>query len=125
MTRINCGVKPSELSDKHLLAEHREIKRIPNLIKKGKYNMDNIPQEFKLGKGHVKFFYDKLLYLHIRYVYLYLECKKRGFNVTSFSDAFLDLPEPLYNSYVPKLEDRKLILERLKEKDKDFYSLLK
>ena len=30
MTRINCGIPPEELSDKHLLAEHREIKRIPN-----------------------------------------------------------------------------------------------
>ena len=26
MTRINCGISPSELSNKHLCAEHREIK---------------------------------------------------------------------------------------------------
>lgn len=25
MTRINTGIKPSELSQKHLIAEHREI----------------------------------------------------------------------------------------------------
>ena len=29
MTRINLGVKPSELCNKHLLAEQRELKRIP------------------------------------------------------------------------------------------------
>lgn len=28
MTRINVGIPPRALSDKHLLAEHREIKRI-------------------------------------------------------------------------------------------------
>ena len=38
MTRINVGVDPSELNVKMLIAEHREIKRIPNLIKIGKYN---------------------------------------------------------------------------------------
>ena len=43
MTRINVGIPPAELTDKHLLAEHREIKRIPNCIAKGKYNMDGIP----------------------------------------------------------------------------------
>ena len=58
MTRINVGIPPEELTDKHLLAEHREIKRIPNCIAKGKYNMDGIPDRFKLGKGHVKFFYN-------------------------------------------------------------------
>ena len=63
MTRINVGILPSELTDKHLLAEHREIKRIPNCIVKGKYNMNGIPDKFKLGTGHVKFFYNKLFYL--------------------------------------------------------------
>ena len=30
MTRINVGIPPTELTDRHLLAEHREIKRIQN-----------------------------------------------------------------------------------------------
>lgn len=46
MTRINCGIPPSELTNKHLLAEHREIKRIPNAIAKGKFSMTNQPKEF-------------------------------------------------------------------------------
>ena len=61
MTRINAGILPKDLTSKHLIAEHREIKRIPNCVGKGKYNMDNIPDKFKLGTGHVKFFYNKLL----------------------------------------------------------------
>ncbi len=68
MTRINCGIPPYILTSKHLLAEHRELKRIPNCIKKGKFTLDNIPDNFKLGTGHVKFFYNKLKYLHKRYV---------------------------------------------------------
>ena len=71
MTRINVGVKPSELTGKHLLAEHREIKRIPNCIKKGRYKMTGIPNKFKLGTGHVKFFYNKLLFLKNRYIEIY------------------------------------------------------
>ena len=38
MTRINSGVKVVELTDPHLLAEAREIKRVPNVIKSGRFN---------------------------------------------------------------------------------------
>jgi len=50
MTRINVGVPPKDLSRQHLLAEAREIKRIPNVISKGKYNLKNQPKEFTLFK---------------------------------------------------------------------------
>ena len=63
MTRINIGVRPIELENKHLMAEHRELKRIPNVVRKGRYNLKNVPPQFTLGKGHVSFFYDKLGYL--------------------------------------------------------------
>ena len=49
MTRINVGIQPVELTDQHLIAEHREIKRIPNCVAKGKYNMEGVPDKFKLG----------------------------------------------------------------------------
>jgi deoxyribonuclease (pyrimidine dimer) len=116
MTRINVGIPPAELTDKHLLAEHREIKRIPNCIAKGKYNMDGIPDKFKLGTGHVKFFYNKLEYLFVRYVKLYLECKNRGFNVQNYSKAWDNLPEELLNHYEPTDIDREIIRERINEK---------
>lgn len=113
MTRINSGVKPQELSNRHLLAEHREIKRIPNAITKGRYNLDGIPDKFKLGQGHVKFFYNKLAYLHSRYGLIYSECIKRGFNVTCYNEAFLDMPYDLYNDWTPTGEARSLIEERI------------
>ena len=67
MTRINVGIRASVLTDKHLMAEHREIKRIPNCIAKGRFNMKGQPDLFTLGTGHVKFFYDKCGYLLKRY----------------------------------------------------------
>lgn len=36
MTRINVGYGVRNLTRQHLLAEHREIKRIPNMISSGK-----------------------------------------------------------------------------------------
>lgn len=121
MTRINCGIKPFELSDKHLLAEHREIKRIPNQISKGRYNMDNIPDKFTLGTGHCKFFYNKLLYLKKRYISIYNECKKRNFNVTNYLESFENLPSELLNDYSEQKRDRLILMSRLLERDYEFY----
>ena len=71
MTRINAGIPPAQLTGKHLIAEHREIKRIPNAIAKGRYNLKTAPKEFTLGTGHVSFFYTRLGYLKQRYIDLY------------------------------------------------------
>lgn len=116
MTRINCGIPPAELVDKHLMAEHREIKRIPNCISKNRYSMKGQPEKFTLGTGHVKFFYDKLLYLKNRYEKIYAECKSRGFNVTYYGDAWIDVPKELMGDYEPTDEDREIIRERIKER---------
>jgi hypothetical protein len=116
MTRINVAISPKELTNKHLIAEHREIKRIPNAISKGKYNMNNMPDKFCLGPGHVKFFYNKLLYLKNRYEELYNECIERNFNITYYGSAWDDVPIDLMNDYVPTDNDELIIRKRLKEK---------
>ena len=116
MTRINVGIPVEELTGPHLIAEHREIKRVPNLIRKGKYNMDGQPNEFKMGPGHVKFFYDKLKYLHIRYNQIYKECLRRGYNVADYNEAWDGVPDNLYNDYEPTTEGIKLIRQRITEK---------
>ena len=113
MTRINVGIRASELNNKMLIAEHREIKRIPNCIRKGRYSLDNQPSEFKLGAGHVKFFYDKLKYLRRRYETLYRECKDRGFNVEYYGRSFDGLPKELYKDYKPTNYDRTLLQARI------------
>jgi hypothetical protein len=119
MTRINTGIKPAELPDKLLLAELREIKRIPNVISKGKYNMNGIPDEFTLGTGHVKFFYNKLEYLLERYNELRSEAIRRGFNVSDFSEAWNGVPQELMNNYQESLRDREILIQRISEKGFD------
>ena len=116
MTRINCNVPPAELTTRHLIAEHREIKRIPNCVYRGRYNLKNVPKEFTLGKGHVAFFYNKLEYLRKRYEELYAECKKRNFNVTYYGDAWNNIPKELMNDYIPTERDEQIIRQRIKEK---------
>lgn len=116
MTRINCGIQPEKLNDKHLIAEHREIKRIPNVISKGKFKMIGQPDKFTLGKGHVKFFYDKLLYLKNRYELLYKECIRRNFNVTYFGSAWDHVPISMMNDYIPSNRDIRIIENRIREK---------
>lgn len=116
MTRINVGIKPKELTDKHLLAEHREIKRIPNMVRTGRAVIKDLPETFKLGKGHVKFFYNKLGYLLERYKKIYQECLDRDFNVTDFSDAWSGVSDELMGAYNPTERDRKLLQERIKSK---------
>jgi len=113
MTRINVGIDPKRLSRQHLLAEHREIKRIPNAVARGRYNLEGIPDKFKLGKGHVKFFYNKLLYLHKRYKKIYKECKKRGYNVCNYDGCWANVPQELYNDWRPSGEDKALVEERI------------
>lgn len=116
MSRINAGIPPKELTDKHLIAEHREIKRIPNIIRKGKLSGTGAPQEFTLGTGHVKFFYDKLGYLLERYKALHTECLRRGFNVQDYSSAWEGLPPELMNNYTATPRDRKIVRTRIAER---------
>ncbi|WMY97235.1 MAG: pyrimidine dimer DNA glycosylase/endonuclease V [Arsenophonus sp.] len=81
MTRINV-ISPKKLCDQHLLSEHRELTRIPNYImkKNGNVKLSNL-KSYTLGKGHVIFFRNKLLFLYLRYIKLNEECINRGFLV--------------------------------------------
>lgn len=116
MTRINVGIPPKELTKKHLIAEHREIKRLPNCVSKGKYNLKGQPKEFTLGTGHVKFFYTRLGYLRQRYEELYQECVERGINVQYYGNAWDNVPEHLMGNYIPTEEDKRIIRERIAER---------
>ena len=100
MTRINL-VPPAELCDQHLLAEHRELTRIPNAVAKGKFSLKGQPSDYKLGEGHVRFFFNKLMFLKKRFDILHEECLARGFQVQFFWSS--DLPEQadLWLDYLP------------------------
>lgn len=116
MTRINVGIFPEELSNQLLIAELREIKRIPNQIKTGKINLNKIPDMFTLGVGHVSFFYNKISYLKNRYQKLHQEALNRKLNVQNFIDSFENIDPYFMNDYQETKRDREILLQRFKEK---------
>jgi len=113
MTRINVGIDPATLCDQMLLAEHREIKRIPNAVKSGRAVMHGIPANLTLGKGHVRFFYNKLGYLLERYKLIYKECLRRGFCVTPYFKSWDSL---CLGGWKESSEDTKLLQTRINYK---------
>lgn len=115
MTRVNC-VPVEELCDAHILAEHREITRIPNTIVSGKAKLDgDYPSTYRLGAGHVKFYYPRLGWLHKRYNAVHRECVRRGFNVTYKWPK--QVPKSLYGDWTPDnlsiMISRQRVTERL------------
>ncbi len=130
MTRINV-VPVKELMDQHLLAEIREITRLPNNLrtsltrKSGPLKSSEIPPEYVLGKGHVKFFMDKFKWLEGRFKDLLEECQNRGFTI-KHKDAtiFSKVPSKYYGTYQvteeAKILNRIRINDRIKDKP-NFY----
>ena len=116
MTRINI-IHPAELCDQHLLAEHRELTRIPNDIVKREGNVPLSKEKaYLLGQGHVTFFRDKLLFLKKRYDALHEECLKRGFNVNYRWPKEAALFSNLWNDYEVTQEDIMLNQSRIEER---------
>lgn len=114
MTRINV-IPPSELCDQHLLAEFRELTRIPNGVLYGRYKRDypDRPSQYTLGEGHVKFFTDKLHWLYNRYNALTYECQKRGFKIVP---KFPQVHESKINSWQPTETDMAVNRQRIAER---------
>ena len=84
MTRINC-IPASELCDRHLVAEYRELPRAFGLIRAAQARGEAceerfIPAAYTLGSGHVRFFYDKGGYLIGRQLEIIAEMIARGFS---------------------------------------------
>ncbi len=122
MTRINL-VNPDELSDQHLIAEYREIfmvgSSLQRSLKSSKWTETrrNLPKNFTLNEGHVKFFYDKGLYLHRRYLSLVLEMKYRGMKPDPKRIFKINQwPKSLYNDWEPSNSDVYIIRERIQDK---------
>lgn len=90
MTRINL-VPPAELTGKHLVAEYRELPRAFKLILGWQHRCQvgdpepGLPPAYTLGKGHVRFFYNKARWLIDRQFSLILEMIRRGYE-PSFRD---------------------------------------
>ena len=123
MTRVNSAIPVKCLTDEHLLAEHREIKRLPAHFRKALSTgaLKRIPKVFCLGTGHVNFFLNKQAFLFVRYQQIHCECVRRGFKVEEYSDNWLIL-RPLmekancWNNYSPTPEEKTLLTDRISER---------
>lgn len=122
MTRINC-VPVQELTDKHLGAEYRELPRLFRQIKKAiergeSPNNPQNPLKYKLGKGHTRFFYDKVAWLVNRYARLVEECQRRGrvVNFPHAPDFVKDIPKDWWNWWIPTPEALELNRQRIKDR---------
>ena len=119
MTRVNV-VPIKKLCNKHLFAEWREMPRLVqnlhiSLNRKSKpFDKSEISPVYTLGKGHVKFFYDKFKYLHKRHIKITDELVKRGYNLsTTDSSFFRNVPKEYYNDYKPTKEDKRVNWARI------------
>jgi len=113
VVRVNL-IEPAKLADQHLIAEYNEILMLVAFIKKHS-SLENIPDAYCLGKGHMSFFKDKLIYLKNRHDLLKLEMKKRNFK-TDKTLMINGLPEKNKQDWVPDVNGLRLIKERIKEK---------
>lgn len=116
MTRINSAIPVCCLTDEHLLAEHREIKRLVFCLERAKISgsIRRIPKKFCLGTGHVLFFLNKMLFIRNRYVAIRNECLLRGFFVTDYIHNFDSVIGSMYwNDYVPSIEEKCLLVKRI------------
>lgn len=130
MTRINV-VPEDQLSDKHLSGEYHEISRVFELVRKflQRGGSLSIPTEYRLGEGHVLFFYRRLEYIAARYTRLALEMRYRAFKrgrdsgvdmfvvaeiIQCARDSIHD--ERWWNDYVPTPEAIAINWQRLEER---------
>lgn len=114
MTRINT-IPPKVLCDRHLLAEVRELPRILNKAKQGKYVNPPI-DKFTLNTGHERSLLNKLKWLVERHQELCAEAKNRLFKITDYQESYKNLPKELYNDWQPTKESKQLIIERISER---------
>jgi deoxyribonuclease (pyrimidine dimer) len=110
MVRVNL-VNPKKLADQHLVAEYDEILMLTAYIKNYP-ELEGISEKYCLGKGHMKFFKNKLIYLKRRHEDLKSEMRKRNFKTTKSINLNLFRKENKGN-WKPTKEDMDLITKRI------------
>ena len=120
MTRINSDLDPKRLKRMHLVAELREITMVPAALRrsiqarKADDIQKNIPKDFTLNKGHVTFFYDKLMFLIKRFNKLADEMERRGYSPDRTRvKAFDGFDKEWYGDWKSSDKDDEIVLERI------------
>lgn len=122
MTRINTHVP---IIDEHLRAARREYCRIPNEVLKSYTGFHNLktrqPKNYtvqtadnpKGGRGHMLFFYDKLMFVHRQYLLVLQECFARNFKHDCWWPENISTTySELYNDWQPRFKDVELCMTR-------------
>jgi len=121
MTRINL-VDPTELHQKHLVAEYKEIVRVFALSRKAQFDVmrgkRDLPTEYTLGTGHVLFFYNKLGFILTRYKQLTQEMIRRGYspNPIAESELMLKIDKKMFGDYIPTEKAISINRQRIQER---------
>lgn len=112
MVRVNI-IEPWRLADQHLVAEYLEIMMLASYARSSP-RTDDVPESYRLGKGHIKFFKNKLGYLKKRHELIKLEMEKRGFVARKNLD--IGRNKKLFGDWKPNERDFSLIKSRIIEK---------
>ena len=127
MTRVNT-VEPALLSGPHLVAEYREITRVFALSAAAHCKSTvSVPPSYRMGAGHVTFFYDKLGFIERRHRSLVEEMQRRGYKPTILEAAagWRDkIPAIAWRDWMPSAADVATNLARLVEREPEFYNKL-
>jgi deoxyribonuclease (pyrimidine dimer) len=120
MTRINI-VPVKELCNQHLFAEWREMPRLvsnleKSLNRKVPFKNTEIPPEYVLGKGHVKFFYDKFEFLYKRHKQLTEALLEKGYDIRADSDIFKTVDKKWFNDWKPSTKEMELNRKRITDR---------
>ena len=113
MVRVNL-IHPKKLADQHLIAEYNEILMLLGSLRKQGIK-SAIPNNYVLGKGHINFFKNKLLYLQKRHELIKLEMLKRNFE-TNVTIKLNEFEKELKNDWKATKKDFAIIKNRLIEK---------
>jgi deoxyribonuclease (pyrimidine dimer) len=113
--RINC-IDVADLTDQHLRAEWVEFLMLSPYIKRALSSKDGLiltsSNNYILGTGHARFFYNKLNYVKNRYFEIECEMIDRGFKPTPTLELD-DLPMHLFKDWEPNKSDKIINLNRI------------
>jgi hypothetical protein len=118
--RCNVGVDPRLLVDQHLVAESVELKMVTGMMRhhfsKGN-KIGKSPETFRLSKGHMLFFTNKLSYLARRILCINDEMRRRRFKpgAPDYIDPN-EFGDKYSGDWSPTITDSNLIRDRLAEK---------
>lgn len=120
MTRINV-IPVEQLSSPHLASEHYEIVRVYRLVRdavdRGEKPDDwRNPDTYRMGAGHVRFFYPRLGFIRKREIDLLLEIMFRGIPPVRELDLGEGIPPEWFGEYEPdeaaRITNRARLIER-------------